>query len=187
MQTLLDADARYSYSLRLKKEKGLPWYVAVFFAHSGDSWFWIFALLMIWFFAGPDWHRRATVLGLSVFIQAVTVLAIKFSIRRKRPESDWGDIYRKTDPHSFPSGHATRSFLLATMALGLGPAWFGWLLVFWAPLVCLARVALGVHFLSDVLVGMLLGILLGLVLLQLQPYMFQFEAFLIEHVFSLIL
>ena len=43
--------------------------------------------------------------------------------------------------------------LLAVLALGLGPAWFGWLLLAWAPLVILARVAMGVHYLSDVIAG----------------------------------
>ena len=37
----------------------------------------------------------------------------------------------------------------------------GVVLALWAPLVCLARVAMGVHYLSDVLAGMLLGLVLG--------------------------
>jgi membrane-associated phospholipid phosphatase len=51
--------------------------------------------------------------------------------------------------------------MLAVVALGIGPAWFAALLVVWAPLVCLARVAMGLHYLSDILAGMLLGVLLG--------------------------
>ena len=59
--------------------------------------------------------------------------------------------------------------LLAVMAWGLGPAWFAVVLTLWAPLVALARVRMGVHFLSDVIVGMLLGIAGGLLALTLQP------------------
>jgi undecaprenyl-diphosphatase len=88
-------------------------------------------------------------------------MLVKFSVRRRRPEGEWGAIYRKTDPHSFPSGHAARAAMLAMLAAGLGPSWFSLLLALWAPLVILARVAMGVHYLSDVLAGALFGLLLG--------------------------
>ena len=48
-----------------------------------------------------------------ILILAALVLAIKFLVRRQRPEGEWGAIYRNTDPHSFPSGHAARAVLLA--------------------------------------------------------------------------
>jgi membrane-associated phospholipid phosphatase len=47
----------------------------------------------------------------------------------------------------------------------LGPPWLGALLLLWAPLVSLARVAMGVHYISDVAAGMLCGILCGLIAL----------------------
>jgi undecaprenyl-diphosphatase len=59
--------------------------------------------------------------------------------------------------------------LLAVLALGLGPAWFGWLLLAWAPLVILARVAMGVHYLSDVIAGAALGASVGFVIIWLIP------------------
>ena len=135
--------------------------IAMFFAHSGDSWFWVLGILIVWFTASPFWQSRALWMGISVVLTALLVLIIKFSVKRRRPEGEWGAIYRSTDPHSFPSGHATRSFMLAVMAIGLGPAWFAAILVVWAPLVGLARVAMGVHYLSDVLVGAILGIIMG--------------------------
>ena len=93
----------------------------------------------------------------------VVSLFPKFPIRRRRPEGEWGGIYRNTDPHSFPSGHAARAFLIAVMATGLGPAWAGVILWFWAPLVALARVAMGVHYASDIVAGMFVGILIGII------------------------
>jgi undecaprenyl-diphosphatase len=56
--------------------------------------------------------------------------------------------------------------MLAVMALGMGPLWLGLLLLVWAPLVSLARVMLGVHYPSDVIVGMVLGTVLGVLVLQ---------------------
>jgi undecaprenyl-diphosphatase len=52
--------------------------------------------------------------------------------------------------------------MLAVLFFFLGPAWLAGILLIWAPLVSLARVAMGVHFLSDVLAGALLGVVIGL-------------------------
>ena len=102
---------------------------------------------------------------LSMIGLAVLVAAIKFTVRRQRPAGDWGNIYRKTDPHSFPSGHAARVSLLAVLAFAQGPLWFGLLVLIWALLVTFARVAMGVHYLSDVLAGSTLGVLVGFLVL----------------------
>jgi undecaprenyl-diphosphatase len=102
---------------------------------------------------------------LSIIALAVIVLAIKFSIRRRRPEGTWGAMYRSTDPHSFPSGHAARAILIAILAIGLGPWWLAILLCVWAPLVALARVAMGLHYLSDIAAGLVLGATAGGVVL----------------------
>lgn len=59
------------------------------------------------------------------------------------------------------------------MALGLGPLWFGILLLIWAPMVSIARVATGVHYLSDIIAGMLLGLIAGGVVLALTPWIMQ--------------
>jgi undecaprenyl-diphosphatase len=171
MENLLNLDASLSRRLRLDDSQGSLRKTAVFFAHSGDSWFWAAGLGLAWLLSSGEWRRTCAMMLVAVVGLAFLVLGIKFLIRRRRPEGDWGAIYRNTDPHSFPSGHAARAFLLAAMGLGLGPAWFGWLLLVWAPLVCLARVSMGVHYLSDVLAGMLLGILAGLAMLALAPFL----------------
>jgi undecaprenyl-diphosphatase len=51
--------------------------------------------------------------------------------------------------------------MLSVAACGLGPAWLGAALLVWAPLVALARVAMGVHYLSDVFAGAILGAAIG--------------------------
>ncbi len=71
-----------------------------------------------------------------------------------------------TNPHSFPSGHAARSFLIAVIASVLAPPWLVVVLWVWAPLVGLARVAMGVHYVSDVIAGAILGMIIGLIGLQ---------------------
>jgi undecaprenyl-diphosphatase len=176
---LLDFDAQYSTRLRIAENPGVLRTIAMVFAHSGDSWFWVLALLLVGFTATPFWQQRALWMGISVIVTALLVLTIKFSVKRRRPEGEWGGIYRSTDPHSFPSGHATRSFMLATLAVGFGPAWLAAILVIWAPLVGLARVAMGVHYLSDVIVGAFLGILMGWANYHLVPLVLAYLATLI--------
>ena len=174
MQSLEKLDKAITEHIRASSQSHLLWKFGAFFAHSGDSWFWLAGLGIIWLFASPVWQHNAAILAVSIFIQAVLVLAIKFTIKRSRPPGDWGAIYRNTDPHSFPSGHATRAFMLAVMALGLGPAWLGWLILVWAPLVSVARVYVGVHYFSDILAGAVLGIFIGWIALILFPLFIPF-------------
>jgi undecaprenyl-diphosphatase len=119
----------------------------------------------MWWLGTDYWKRELLILILSILVTALVVFAIKLLVRRKRPEGEWGKVYRLTDPHSFPSGHAARVMMIAVVMLGLGSSWLGLLLLAWAILVGLARVAMGVHYLSDVVAGMLLGVLIGLAVL----------------------
>jgi len=163
---ILGLDAVLSGRLRVAEKPGLLRGIAVFLAHSGDSWFWGAALVIVWLVTDSAWKHWAVVVLLAISVLAALVMILKFTIRRRRPEGDWGGIYRNTDPHSFPSGHAARAFLIAVMASGLGPAGLALALWIWAPLVSLARVAMGVHYLSDVVAGLVIGILAGIVALQ---------------------
>ncbi len=159
--SLLEFDARLSSRVRVAEKPGPFRTFAALLAHSGDSWFWAAGLIVIWLTGTPFWKRWAVVVFGSIAVLAVIVLAVKFTVRRRRPEGEWGLIYRSTDPHSFPSGHAARAFLLAVVAAGLGPAWLAAALWVWAPLVALARVSMGVHYVSDILAGLALGIVMG--------------------------
>ncbi len=162
MKRFLKIDARWSQWVRVAEKPGLLRTLAAFLAHSGDSWFWLLGLILLYAAGDVYWRWRASVLAIGILVTAVVVLIIKFTVRRRRPEGEWGEFYRKSDPHSFPSGHAVRAVMLAVVAIGLGPAWFGLLLAIWAPLVALARAAMGVHYISDILAGMVLGVVMGL-------------------------
>lgn len=166
LQRLLDLDARLSARLRVAERPGILRTTAIFLAHSGDSWFWWAALAWLAWRGDAFWRPWALTMLVSILALAAVVLVTKFSIRRRRPEGEWGRFYRSTDPHSFPSGHAARAILIAVLAVGMGPAWLAAILCLWAPLVCLARVAMGVHYLSDILAGALIGALAGAVVLM---------------------
>jgi len=169
IRRVLNWDASSSQKIRLPDELSHLFRAAALVAHTGDSWFWVPAIALVWFFGGAAWRVPAALAELGVVALAMLVLAVKFTIRRRRPEGDWGAIYRSSDPHSFPSGHAARAAMLAVIAFGLGPLWLGGVMTVWALLVCLARVATGVHYLSDVLAGLILGALFGWLMLELLP------------------
>lgn len=169
MDFILELDARLSSQMRVADKPGALRAIAAFFAHSGDSWFWAIGLLALWLSGDSFWKEWAVVQLGSISLLAALVLLIKFRIRRKRPEGEWGRVYRSSDPHSFPSGHAARAFLIATIATGLGPPGLAAVLWIWAPLVALARVAMGVHYLSDIIAGALFGVIVAWIGLQVYP------------------
>jgi len=164
----LRLDAELSQSISIAEKRGSLRRFAIIFAHSGDSWFWILGLGLLWWLGSGVWQTMAITMLVGILITAGLVFVLKFTIRRPRPAGEWGSIYRKTDPHSFPSGHAARAAMLALVAIGLAPVWLGILMVAWAVLVISARVAMGVHYLSDVLVGALIGIATGFLALFIQ-------------------
>lgn len=168
-EKFLTLDDDLSRKMRVAERPGALRTSAALLAHSGDSWFWGIALVIIWGMGQPEWKTRAAWMLAGILVTGICVFAIKLVVRRGRPEGEWGEIYRRTDPHSFPSGHAARAVMLAVLALLLGPPWLGILLLVWAPMVMLARVAMGVHYVTDVLVGALLGIIIGFGLWWLIP------------------
>jgi len=171
-RSILELDARFSEQMRVAEKPGALRSMAAFLAHSGDSWFWAAALMIAWLFSNSLWRKWEVVEGVGISVVAVLVMSIKFIVRRKRPEGEWGGIYRNTDPHSFPSGHAARSFFIAVIASGLSPVWLAIILWAWAPLVALARVAMGVHYVSDVVAGAIVGIVVAIIGLQIHEPLF---------------
>ena len=166
-QNILQLDVSLSQRIAVAERPGSLRRLAIIFAHSGDSWFWLFGLLLVWLLGSTPWKAIALAMAFGIVLTAGIVFILKFTIRRPRPVGEWGSIYRRTDPHSFPSGHAARAAMLAVVAIGFGPLWFGIVIAGWAVLVILARVAMGVHYLSDVIAGGILGICSGLFILSL--------------------
>ena len=175
---LLKLDAKLSKALHINERKKVLALILKILAHSGDSWFWLAGLAVAWLLSEGEWRQRLIFITLGLVVMAAAVILLKFTIRRPRPDGEWGQIYRITDPHSFPSGHAARSATLAVIAIAFGPLWFAIAVVIWAPWVGLSRVALGVHYLSDVIAGWLVGIVMGLIAIALHPLAMQVRQFL---------
>ncbi len=133
------------------------------FARSADGWIWILGAALAALAGTPPVRQRAIGVLAAILVTALAVKIGKTATRRARPVGEWGVLYRRFDPHAFPSGHSARAMLLAVLAFALGPAWLGVLAATWAVLVAASRVTLGVHYLSDVVAGGALGLVLGAV------------------------
>ena len=165
LKRIQDLDERFARSTARYEQPSFIRSLAAVLAHSGDSWFWVIGLGVLWWFGEDYWKQLAVMMLVGILATAVVVMVIKFTVRRSRPQGEWGRIYRSTDPHSFPSGHAARSAMLAVVVLGSGPLWLGLSMAIWAPLVGLARTIMGVHYASDILAGMVLGVIMGVLVL----------------------
>jgi undecaprenyl-diphosphatase len=114
-------------------------------------------------FGGPG---RFLAVGASVVSAALSLglfLKIKKLINRRRPceiaQCSWSTLL-PPDQFSFPSGHTMTAFSVAVPLSLFYPSLQAGLL-FCAISIALSRILLGLHFLSDVLVGSALGALIG--------------------------
>lgn len=108
-------------------------------------------------------------LAMSEGVAYVAQRGLKKVFRRARPfyviEELPSKSIRYPDPadiFSFPSGHATASFTIASSIAWSYPEWYVILPIgLWASGVSISRVWLGVHYPSDILAGALLGTGIG--------------------------
>jgi len=107
-----------------------------------------------------------TTLGVTVLLAELVTDALQQTIRRKRPYKNGINSLIKPwiKSPSFPSGHACMSMSMATFAFLVSPE-IGVVVLVMALLVTFSRVAVGVHYLSDILVGAALGVALGLIVI----------------------
>ena len=104
--------------------------------------------------------RKSYVIGTSLLVAAGITVGLKFSINRPRPFVTYTFIEKKIEAGSpsFPSGHTSSAFSVAT-SIGLAfPKWYVIAPSFlWAAGVGYSRMELGVHYPTDVLAGAIIG------------------------------
>lgn len=129
-------------------------------AHLGDGPLVLGLLLGLyglgWLLEAASLRRSVLITLVGVAATAVMVTIIKYIWRRQRPRDPTGFVSFSYDKYSFPSGHSARMAALAVGAASLHPlagAGFGLL----ALAVAWARVVIGIHFVGDVLVGLVVG------------------------------
>jgi undecaprenyl-diphosphatase len=129
----------------------------------GDGWLWYAMGLAILLFGGGQRFAAAGAAAVSSALGIVVFLWLKRLAGRRRPchiqPHCWATLL-PPDKFSFPSGHSITAFAVAT-PLGLFYPSLMLGLLFCALSIAASRILLGMHFLSDVLVGSLVGASLG--------------------------
>lgn len=125
----------------------------------GDGWIWFALMLALPLAYGPRAGWEAVLMLANGALCTWLYKLMKAAIHRPRPcEADPG-IHLTVPPldrFSFPSGHTLHAVSFSLIAATLHPP-LAWALWPFTVLVALSRLVLGLHYLSDVLVGASLG------------------------------
>lgn len=128
----------------------------------GDGYFWIVVALVL--LAHLGWQATVPIVLNACLAFAIVVALyelIKLNVKRPRPFSVLPSVKQELplmDLYSFPSGHTMNNLAVATTVMMAMPYYCWFLLLFplsWG----LLRVAFGLHWLSDVIFGIIFGIL----------------------------
>jgi membrane-associated phospholipid phosphatase len=122
-------------------------------------------------------------LATSIITNSAVTFAIKIIVKRKRARfylvsyGIYPKVYKVVDPYSFPSGHTSTAFTIATMFALRYPSFPQvYLPIFaWAATVGFGRMYLGMHYPSDVLVGGLIGAGSSILMYSLRKELFKFK------------
>lgn len=104
--------------------------------------------------------RNGIYFGTSILASATISSILKYSVNRPRPFETYPSIQNVGEggSPSFPSGHTTDAFALATSISIAYPKWYVIIPSYtWACVVGYSRMDLGVHYPSDVLAGAIIG------------------------------
>lgn len=132
---------------------------AVCATRGGDGWLWWAMGLIVFLFGGAERFRALGAAAVAAGAGVAVQLWLKKAAERTRPcalEPHCWSTVLPPDSLSFPSGHTITAFAVAT-ALSRGYPGLAAGLFFCAASVAISRVLLGMHFLSDVIAGIVIG------------------------------
>ncbi|MBS1570007.1 MAG: phosphatase PAP2 family protein [Bacteroidetes bacterium] len=104
--------------------------------------------------------QNALYIGTTVLSSEIISTILKYSVARPRPFVTYPFLEKVTSggSPSFPSGHTSDAFALATSVSIAYPKWYVIIPSYaWAGAVGYSRMDLGVHYPSDVLAGAIIG------------------------------
>ena len=125
----------------------------------GDGAFWYILIFSLPLFNGMQGITQMVYVSLTGLVSVGIYKALKAHLIRERPYISFGSIVAHTQPldkYSFPSGHSMNAACLAVLLSSCEILLVEVTAVF-AALVAMSRVILGMHYPSDVIIGLTLG------------------------------
>lgn len=135
----------------------------VFATRLGDGWLWYSLGISLAALGGDQRFRAIGSAGAAAVTGILLFLGVKRVSRRRRPceiEPHCWSLITPPDEFSFPSGHAITAFAVTIAVGSFYPVLLWWLLPV-ALSIAVSRVILGMHFVSDVVVGSSIGAAIG--------------------------
>jgi undecaprenyl-diphosphatase len=137
------------------------WMIAA--TRMGDGWIWYGLGAMLLVYGGPQRFYAMAAAGSAALGSTLSFMTLKRLSQRPRPcelePHCWSKVL-PPDKFSFPSGHTMTAFSIALVVSYFYPSLES-VLFFLALSIAVSRIVLGMHFLSDVLAGIVLGVALG--------------------------
>src|SRR5260370_24263536 len=129
----------------------------------GDGWIWYALGLILLAFGGPNRFSAVGAAGSAALLGILVFRVLKKLSQRPRPcqiePHCWARVL-PPDQFSFPSGHTMTAFSIPLVVSYFYPSLEG--VLFFSSLgIAVSRILLCMHFLSDVLAGIVLGVALG--------------------------
>jgi len=118
---------------------------------------------MLFLYGGPRRFSAVSAAGAAAIMGIFVFKALKRLSQRPRPCQIEPHCWSKVlppDKFSFPSGHTMTAFSVALVVSYFYPS-LEVMLFFLALSIAVSRIVLGMHYLSDVLAGVVLGVALG--------------------------
>ncbi|XP_077980208.1 polyisoprenoid diphosphate/phosphate phosphohydrolase PLPP6-like [Glandiceps talaboti] len=165
---LLDLDVQLTHFLSIcsgqDSRYGILRTLAKFIEITGHGIPWlVLPICSIYVYGAEDSNNEFLVnLLFGLVLDLVIVVVIKAIVRRPRPAVNKMDMFAtvSVDHYSFPSGHSSRAGMLLLLYL-LEWTFLTWqgpvLMIVWSLSVCMSRLLLGRHHVSDVCAGIVLG------------------------------
>lgn len=160
-------------------------------SHFADSTYWLIGFGVLWLFwkfykKNEAYAKQAGFMFIAIVSTGLLVNIVKIIFGKARPillkreeifGFDWFVSPSAYDYHSFPSGHTTTAFTIATVLTLMfpryWPAFYGY-----GVAMALARVLNWNHYVSDVIAGAMFGTIVTLLLFGIQKISFKSSKFL---------
>ena len=144
--------------------------IILFITNLGDAgWFWILVFAVMLIFTK---YRKIGLTGLAALLIGffITNLCLKNMVARIRPYEVIEGlelIGKRANDFSFPSGHSTCSMAASIVLFAKMPKKIGVPALILGILICFSRLYIGIHYLTDIIVGMCVGIIAALLAMYL--------------------